>query len=186
MFGFEGYLKEREKKDMAELKWKYVMDKDGALWSARSNATSIVNNDAIISEFWRIRLLKDGTFSVYMTTRLRETCENEGLILKTIKTPMRVTLQDAQGYCQQRENTLVQRNKERVAETTAPKTIGDYYKMYCDGEHFSDDEVNEAYNMFAKMSDDTKSLGKPFHLFEKEVGRVLDYLNMTKCYRETK
>jgi hypothetical protein len=63
------------------------------------------------------------------------------------------------------------------------KSVGDYYKMYCDGSPFSDEELDDAVNKFGKLLSMVDSLGKEFVLFRREIMRVYGGLQDFQFHR---
>jgi hypothetical protein len=57
------------------------------------------------------------------------------------------------------------------------KTVGDYYKMYCSGSPFSDEELCDAIRKTHRLLNDLSSLGEKFAFSKNEICRVYDSLS---------
>ena len=52
------------------------------------------------------------------------------------------------------------------------KSVGDYYKQYCDARVFTNNELVDALEKMGKLMDDLNSLGPEFALAQKEIKRI--------------
>jgi hypothetical protein len=52
------------------------------------------------------------------------------------------------------------------------KSVGDYYKQYCEGKAFTNIELTDALEKMGKLMDDLDSLGPVFVLQKREIARV--------------
>jgi hypothetical protein len=52
------------------------------------------------------------------------------------------------------------------------RTVGDYYKQYCGGKAFTNNELVDALEKMGKLMDDLNSLGPEFTLAKREIARV--------------
>jgi hypothetical protein len=65
-------------------------------------------------------------------------------------------------------------------------TVGDYYRMYCEGKPFSDEELKDALEKLGKLSDDLASFDSKFSFSRNEINRVYYGLEDYYCARFNK